>query len=223
VILGIRGPIESGKSTILTYLMLLEAQNGKLAFANYPIDAAAFGQRVYHIPVLSFIDLFQQRQLQFPLHTALYAVDETYVYADSRTPWDKQVRKFGVFVLQSRKTGCDVLYALQQKRTADLRLRENTEYFLDCERRGEQSRDPFKFEIRTQLGDLRGRYEVSYDFMERYVFPTFNTQYSFVDDDRFSEKDLTEFQVLLEMIRRREEKKTEEKKGGLEASREAYA
>jgi ABC-type sugar transport system ATPase subunit len=204
MIVGFKGPIGSGKSTLLTYMMLQDAQQGKLCFSNYPINGERYGVKIYFVPVATFLEMMKEKRIQFPLHTATYAVDEAYMYAESRTPKSKQVLNFGYFILQSRKTGCDVYHAVQLQSSIDKRLRETSTHWIFSELVGtEKEPEGFIYEVRNKEGKPLHKFMLTIEMAQKYVFGTFNTQELFWENDQFKADELDLFRNILEELQQR--------------------
>lgn len=118
MIVGFCGPIGSGKSLSMSaFAAELTKQTKIPLFANYPLIGAKTLTR--------YKDIIQ-------LELAIMCVDETHKTIDSRA-WKNNI-EFSHWLLETRHKGILFCWASQHPGQVDLRLRNNTDFMIVCNR-----------------------------------------------------------------------------------------
>ncbi|MEM0172913.1 MAG: zonular occludens toxin domain-containing protein [Sulfolobaceae archaeon] len=63
----------------------------------------------------------------------LLAIDEIYLWIDSRMSTSKRNKIYGYILMQSRKNGFDVVYTTNYYKAVDVRIRNLTDYIIEPE------------------------------------------------------------------------------------------
>lgn len=118
VITGICGHKGSFKTTLLTFLVVSEMENGikDKCFSNYKLN----------IPFkwLNAYDMIENMAL---FENTVIGIDELHEYADSRNSNSLQNKRISDFFLQSRHTSSDIFYNTQFFDQVDKRIRRITD------------------------------------------------------------------------------------------------
>lgn len=120
-IVGIQGPIGSGKTTCLTYFALQEALVlKKPIYANYHFT---------ELPstYMTFDDLMMRMESKFDFMRAGIFLTEAHIWLDSRMSASKLSRLMTYFVLQTGKQDINLYYDTQDFGQVDIRLRRMTD------------------------------------------------------------------------------------------------
>lgn len=119
LICGYRG---DGKTTLCTLLLYNAFTRGRKVLANYSLHFEF--EKLKMSRLMDNIDEYGG---------SILAVDEAYMYVDSRNFSSKFNKAFGYLMLQTRKRGIDIVLTVHQKQMADVRLRLNLDYVYECE------------------------------------------------------------------------------------------
>jgi hypothetical protein len=120
MLVGFMGKMGSGKTLGQTILAAYASNVLKLPlYANY-------GLKIPFIPVKTTTDLWNAKQ-------GILALDELHLTMDSRL-WTNNV-SLSHFITQSRKKELLVIYTTQHIGQVDLRIRQNTDFLIYCERK----------------------------------------------------------------------------------------
>ena len=129
MIVGIIGKRGCGKTLTMAKTVDEMLKKGKTVYTNFNIDKKAINKR-YHKQLFLLDNDFFKNYKDFKLYNCALFIDEIYVYIDSRTSGSKRNRLWSYFINQTRKRDVDLYYTTQFFRQVELRLRENTEYFI---------------------------------------------------------------------------------------------
>jgi hypothetical protein len=122
MLIGLQGKMGAGKTLSMSVLTsYFSAHTGAPLYANYNLQGAA--------PLESIRQLWQ-------LDTAVVAFDELHVNIDSRN-WKNNVF-LTHFITQTRKKKLAFFYTTQHIGQVDLRVRQNTDILIHCEKRNGQ-------------------------------------------------------------------------------------
>lgn len=129
-IVGIEGPIGSGKTTTLTNFGLQEyVLLKKPIFANYHLKGIPF-------QYLTFQDLMDKMEARYDFERACILLTEAHIWVDSRMAQTKLSRLFTYFMLQTGKQDINLYYDTQDFRQVDIRLRKMTDIAIHVRRKG---------------------------------------------------------------------------------------
>jgi len=120
-VLGIRG---DGKTLTTTVLAKQYEEQGINVFCNYTLNDIKYRK-------VSFETI-----AKFPpwLKDGIVIMDEAHIGLDSYAFFNKRVKDITKFVTQLRKRRLVLFYTTQVFRTVALRLRQQTNYIMDCRR-----------------------------------------------------------------------------------------
>ncbi len=129
MIVGIIGKRGCGKTITMAKTVKDMLKKGKIIYTNFHINKKAIDKK-YHKNIHLLDSEFFKNYKDFKLYNCALFLDEIYVYIDSRTSSSKRNRLWSYFINQTRKRDVDLYYTTQFFRQVELRLRENTEYFI---------------------------------------------------------------------------------------------
>ncbi len=130
-VVGIFGDRGGGKTLLLT-MFLRDAFNKDLpVVANYPIFSFDYKRMEFE----EICDLPQAVQ------DAIVGMDEFQAGADSRDAMKMRNRKLTKLATQLRKRHCNLYYTCQRYKLIDVRVREQTDYFITVEPFDESDED----------------------------------------------------------------------------------
>jgi len=119
MLIGITGKMGSGKTLSMTILATFLSRKLKVPlFSNYEMKNS--------IPLASLNDLWKAER-------AIMAADELHISMDSRG-WKDNI-KLSHFITQTRKKNLIFLYTTQNIGQVDLRVRQNTDIVIYCEKK----------------------------------------------------------------------------------------
>jgi hypothetical protein len=125
MLVGIFGNFGSGKTLLLTYLALKYASKKNYdVYANYHIER----KRIQYLTPEKFIEINPPDSKR-----VFIALDEVYLWLDSRVSTSKVNRLLSWIILQSRKRNMDIGYTAQLSTTVDMRLRAMTDLIVIAE------------------------------------------------------------------------------------------
>lgn len=119
--IGNRG---SGKTLSMTKEAFNRYKNGWTIYSNYKLN--------FPHTLITHKDILAYAENGIGFNKACILLDELHVYLDSRTPAKKRNRIFSLFITQSRKKNCDILYTTQFPRQVDVRMRIHTDMAVEC-------------------------------------------------------------------------------------------
>jgi len=122
LVVGIKGLKGSGKTLLLTILLLMEYMKGKKVFTNYKVF---FPHEI--------IDVKKMVELDEDLENCVIGISEMHLICDARRHGKEQNILMSYFVLQSRHRGVNLYYDTQFERQIDIRIVENTDINIVCE------------------------------------------------------------------------------------------
>ncbi|MEM3859413.1 MAG: hypothetical protein QW478_08395 [Candidatus Micrarchaeaceae archaeon] len=120
-ITGIIGKLGSGKTLSLAILSYHYYRLGYHIYTNVQSLKIKYG----------YIDEITKDFYKDDKHPKLLAIDEIYLWLDSRLSSSKRVRTYGYIIMQSRKNGFDVVYTTNYYRAVDVRIRNLTDYVIE--------------------------------------------------------------------------------------------
>ena len=150
-ILGRRG---DGKTCFATFLAKLDSDRGRKIYANY---------HLFGIPY-EYITLEKVAELPTWLHNATIILDEIQEGADSREIFKKGNKSLTKLATQLRKRQLTLYYTTQVFTMADKRIREQTDYIVECEK--VQKTNPTHFHIRVYDREL----PFNTDMVNEFIF-----------------------------------------------------
>lgn len=114
MLIGFAGNLGSGKTVSLTFFALLAHLSGKKVYANY---------RLYGIPYYPVHSIEQVASMK----DGFAAMDEFWLWADSRVSTSKRNRAVSKIISASRHVGMDFGFTVQLMHMADRRIRQLTD------------------------------------------------------------------------------------------------
>jgi hypothetical protein len=106
---------------------------------------------------------------------SLLALDEIYLYIDSRVHGSKKNRIYSYILMQSRKNNFDIIYTTNYYKNVDIRLRRLTDYVIECSykeiKKGELGW--LKWTIIDEEGELIKEKQF---YVDKKVFNLYNTK-----------------------------------------------
>lgn len=123
MIIGIVGRMGSGKTLLMTYLSYKAFMSGQAIFSNYRLT--------YPHKIITKKDILSYAEKKSSLENCVLLIDECQIMLDCRNFQKNSMITF--FLLQTRKRGVDLIYTTQQFFNVDKRLRENTDYIIECQ------------------------------------------------------------------------------------------
>jgi len=122
LVVGIKGLKGSGKTLVMTMLLLMEYLKGKKIYTNYKVF---FPHEI--------IDVKKLVELDVELENCVIGIDELHMICDARRHGKDQNLLMSYFVLQSRHRSVNFYYTTQFERQVDVRIIENTDINIVCE------------------------------------------------------------------------------------------
>ena len=122
LVVGIKGLKGSGKTLVMTMLLLMEYLKGKKIYTNYKVF---FPHEI--------IDVKKLVELDVELENCVIGIDELHMICDARRHGKDQNLLMSYFVLQSRHRSVNFYYTTQFERQVDIRIIENTDINIVCE------------------------------------------------------------------------------------------
>lgn len=138
MIVGIIGTRGSGKTITMAKTVKEALKKGKIVYTNFKINKKAI-EKKYHKKIKLLDNKFFKNYKDFKLYNCALFIDEIYVYIDSRTSGTKRNRLWSYFINQTRKRDVDLYFTTQFFRQVEVRLRDNTEFFVFPSVIGKQS------------------------------------------------------------------------------------
>ncbi len=129
MIVGIIGKRGCGKTITMAKTVVDMLKKGKTIYTNFNINKKAIDKK-YHNKINLLDAKFFKNYKDFKLYNCALFLDEIYVYIDARSSMSKRNRLWSYFINQTRKRDVDLYFTTQFFRQVELRLRENTEYFI---------------------------------------------------------------------------------------------
>lgn len=129
MIVGIIGKRGCGKTITMAKTVVDMLKKGKIIYTNFHINKKGIDKK-YHKKINLLDNEFFKNYKDFKLYNCALFLDEVYVYIDSRTSGSKRNRLWSYFINQTRKRDVDLYFTTQFFRQVELRLRENTEFFV---------------------------------------------------------------------------------------------
>ena len=129
MIVGIIGKRGCGKTITMAKTVKDMLEKGRTIYTNFHINKKGIDKKYYKKIHLLDNEFFKNYK-DFKLYNCALFLDEVYVYIDARTSMSKRNRLWSYFINQTRKRDVDLYYTTQFFRQVELRLRENTEFFI---------------------------------------------------------------------------------------------
>jgi len=180
-IYGIEGGIGSGKTITLVKWSMTALKKGRSVITNIKLKNLTPSQekKVRYIDKDFVINMFDNvKKGRVNLKNTTIYLQEIHNYMDSRTSISKKNRMLSYWILQSRHTGkgtCDICYDTQDFGQIDLRLRNQTDFFVRPKIYRDDVGTPFlvTYTITAKIGQKWRRFSASYD--PRLVFEYYDT------------------------------------------------
>jgi hypothetical protein len=182
VIVSVVGNVGEGKTLFLTFIGMLELDEGKGVYSTFHIDyESAGGNRARYVDI-GELSLWLSREEKIGTYapdSASVLLDEGYAGMDARSSQSIANKQLSYFVFQSRKLGLNLWVASQLFSSLDKRLRGVTQGWILCEKEqrlmddGITNVEDFHYLFagpKGPGGDFTMPYEVARD-----VFPHFST------------------------------------------------
>lgn len=130
-IIGLTGDRGSGKTLVMVYLGLKEhIKRGAKIYANFHLKGVPY-------TYIDFPTLLWMADNEVDLRDCIILIDEAHIWVDSRTSGKKLNRLFTYFLLQTGKDNINIYWTSQRKGQVELRLRQQTDIWINIERRGD--------------------------------------------------------------------------------------
>ena len=144
MIVGIVGDMGSGKTLLMTALLLNDSKEKKGIFTNYNVKFPRKLLDIHEVENLFTIDL--KSKISF-------GIDEMHIFMDSRSASKNRVISY--WILQTRKRGIDLYYTTQYFHQIDRRLRNATLYKIECNNYGDEKSPNLMFSVfkRVEMND----------------------------------------------------------------------
>ena len=167
MIVGLEGPIGSGKTIMMTRYLVRDSINGRAIFTNYGLKHIKFTK-------VDMNKILEMHENQFNLKDCSLGIDEITVFADCRRSGSKLNRVISYFILQSRKRNVDIYFTTQNLNMVDFRLIDYMDFQINCKkvmnRKGEvvegfaqytvyDIRDIHDIKIKSFMLDIRKYYK----------------------------------------------------------------
>lgn len=151
MIIAIVGRMGSGKTLLMSFLAKCQHDRGVDIVTNYRLT---FPHRI-----ITKKDIISYTQGQGQLEDCALLIDEAQIMLDCRSHHKNQIISY--FLLQSRKRSVHIYYSTQQFFNVEKRLRENTDYIIQCEAikspsENDKSKDRLKG-IKFEISRYEGR------------------------------------------------------------------
>jgi hypothetical protein len=125
MIIGIEGPIGSGKTILMVRYLRKDFVKGKAIFANLGLKNMKYEK----VDMSKILDMHEN---QFNLNKCSLGIDEITVFADCRCSGSKLNRLISYFILQSRKRNVDIYFTTQNLNMVDFRLIDYMDLQINC-------------------------------------------------------------------------------------------
>lgn len=164
-VIGIIGKLGQGKTMSLALIAHLYKLKGWKIYSNIHSlkDSDVF--------VPDIIEDFTKNHGSY----SLLALDEIYLYIDSRLHGTRKNMAYSYILMQSRKNNFDVIYTTNYYKNVDIRLRRLTDFVIECEYK-ELIKDKLgllKWKIIDEEGDLIKEKQF---YVDKKVFALYNTK-----------------------------------------------
>jgi len=116
VLLCLEGELGSGKTLGLTYLAALNYNKGRTIYSNYELR--------FPYTYVDTIEMISEMENCFA------ALDEFWLWADSRASHSKKNKIISTVLLQSRHIDCDIGFTAQSFHQIDRRIRHVTDFII---------------------------------------------------------------------------------------------
>lgn len=120
MIFGIIGDCGCGKTLLMTMMLHGKSQKKSAIFANYGLT----------FPFTKLTDDFFKDYSALPIFDCAVGMDEISVYYSSRGAMCKRNKHMSKFIVQTRKRNVNLYYTAQQASLVDVRIRNNTDYYI---------------------------------------------------------------------------------------------
>lgn len=141
MIIGIVGDMGSGKTLLMTALLMNDAKEGNKLYTNYNLlKNETTKLRLHEIKKLFTLEL---------INKVSFGCDEMHIFMDSRSGARNRVISY--WILQTRKRGIDLFYTTQYFHQIDRRLRDATLYKIECTNYGTAKEPDLSFELKKRI------------------------------------------------------------------------
>lgn len=130
---GQHGARGSGKSLLMTYLLMKKMRSGKTAWTNYPISFYVIeenGDLTYYESMPIDMGKFYSQSRE--IRNGAVGIDELQYYAEARTSGREQNRLGTYKIMQIRKSAMSFLYCAQDRRWVDKRFGWSNDFDIEC-------------------------------------------------------------------------------------------
>jgi hypothetical protein len=123
MIIAITGRMGSGKTLLLSYLAKCNFDRGLDIVSNYRLT--------FPHKIITKKDIIGYTKGKGELSNCAVLIDECQIMLDCRSHHKNQIVSY--WLLQSRKRSVSIYYTTQQFFNVEKRLRENTDYIIECQ------------------------------------------------------------------------------------------
>lgn len=142
MIIAFVGKMGSGKTLSMTKFVYDYYKRGCSIYANYGLK----------IPYEQ-VDYEKIKNLSEDFQNSVLCLDEIHVFIDSRASASDINKRVSYFITQSRKRNLVLMYTTQKFNQVEKRLRENTDYMVECSKTVKNG----KMYIRCNMTDTDGK------------------------------------------------------------------
>jgi len=125
MIISIIGNKGDGKTLFMTKCLVDYKTQENYIYSNYKLSKIK-----HNILNVNMLQDFQNNNKN--LENTLIGIDEAHIFLDSRNFMSKKNKTIGYFLLQSRKRKIKCFLTFQKINQIDIRLRQNTSFFVFC-------------------------------------------------------------------------------------------
>jgi hypothetical protein len=135
-IYGVFGGIGSGKTLSVAYLALDDLKKGKKLYSNiaFKFLPENLNNKIHYLRRAEFENMLELVKLnKLRMENSTVCIQELHNYMDSRSSQTKTNKLMSYWILQSRHTGkgsCDIIYDTQRIGQIDIRVRNNTDFYI---------------------------------------------------------------------------------------------
>jgi len=130
MIIGITGPIGSGKTLFMTRCAYKEWQQHIEKIKNKEMEIVT-NYKLNNIP-FRYIDANELFNIKTTLKNARLFIDEMHIFMDSRSSMNKSNKTLTHFILQTRHLGVHLYFTTQDISQVDIRLRRQLDMLAYC-------------------------------------------------------------------------------------------